>query len=117
MTAVLRTSSAGNDGRLEILVKIRKETALMLKCVEQGEWHRLDGLDDRRRLLVNECFPEAVPPRTFANAPEEIRELQAILAMNDRIVALSETERDRCRTELSNIQKGKVMSKAYRENP
>ena len=83
----------------------------MLECAEQGAWATLAELEAQRRPLIETFFSDPIA----AHRPNAAAAVRALLAIDERTMALAASRRRELADVLRGIHLGKRALRAYRE--
>ena len=82
----------------------------MLDHAKRGEWPELTQIEDRRRTLLEDFFSQTITPDMASSIEEVIRQ---VMTMDKEVISLGEDTQKQMASDLRDIGKGKVASKAY----
>lgn len=84
-----------------------------LGFAEEGEWQRVEELEQMRQKLTRECFTEPVAPESATLAKIGIEKLQGI---ENKLLTLTSSARGETSRQLQDIQKASKASTAYKQH-
>ena len=95
---------------MDMLEHIRRLTSRMLEAAEAGEWDTLTALEGERRDRLHHFFNRLFMASDAAAITPVLEEM---IAIDDRIIALSEKERSQALAGLQEVNRARKADRAY----